>query len=90
MYVPQLAFDFRPGFDHMMVGWGWLGLLFMFLFWALVIGLIVWLIVTLARRSDGGTSAPARSRALEILEERYAKGEIDSEEFRQRKADLEG
>ena len=32
--------------------------------------------------------APARSDALRILEERYARGELEREEFLQRKADL--
>lgn len=37
-----------------------------------------------------GSPVPARPEALRILEERYARGEIEREEFLQRKADLVG
>ncbi|MCZ7662654.1 MAG: SHOCT domain-containing protein [Thermoleophilia bacterium] len=35
-----------------------------------------------------GEQAPARPEALRVLEERYARGEIDREEFLSRKKDL--
>ena len=58
---------------------------FMWLFWILLIILIVWAIKSLDKRDKNGTKNKA---ALGILEERYARGEIDREEFEQRKRDL--
>jgi putative membrane protein len=69
-----------------MMGWGG-GAAFgvwHLLWWALVIVGIVLLVRSLSgtsRRDDG-------SRALRILEERYARGEIDKAEFETRKRDL--
>ena len=76
----------------MMGGWGmgWFGGIFMILFWALIIIALVffirWLVRTSDNRADKGMS---QSRALEILKERYARGEIDTEEFEQRRHLLE-
>ncbi len=53
---------------------------------ALVIVLIVWLIWTVARRPD---APAARKSALAMLDERYAKGEIERDDYLARKADLE-
>ena len=73
----------------MMYGYSFgLGGLFMVLFWVFVIALVVWLVLTLGRSqirgSDGSTGA------LRILEERLARGEIDAEEFRLRRAAIAG
>ena len=63
--------------------WYGFGGLFMVLFWVFVIAAVVWLVLTLARpRSTGGSE----SSATRILEERLARGEIDAEEFRVRRA----
>ncbi len=66
-----------------------LGGLFMVLFWFFVIAGIVWLVLTLSR-STTRANDDGRSSAVRILEERLARGEIESEEFRTRRAALEG
>ncbi len=54
-----------------------------------IVGLVVWLIVsTLRPQRTIQTSSP--SRAIEVLADRYARGEIDGEEYRNRKAAIEG
>jgi putative membrane protein len=62
-------------------GFGWVVML---LFWLFVIAAIVWLALTLTQ-----THRPDESNALHILRERLARGEIDVEEFRARRAALE-
>lgn len=79
--------DMGPG---MMWGWGgWFGMAFMIIFWILVIVGVIYLIKWLIGNfpKDRQTSA-GKNRALEILEERYARGEISREEFNQIKKDL--
>jgi putative membrane protein len=63
-------------------GAGWM-LLWMALFWGSVVLLIAW-----GLRQFKGYSRNGGNRALEILAERYARGEIDREEFESRSQDL--
>jgi putative membrane protein len=64
-------------------GWMWLfGLL-------LVVGIALIILVAVRALGGGisrgnGASRPARSRAREVLDERYARGELTTEEYRER------
>jgi putative membrane protein len=72
-------------------GMGWFGMIFMMIFWVLVIValvfLIKWLIQTTSSRK---ASEQTGSGAIDILKERYARGEIDKAEFESKKKDLLG
>ncbi|TGY88632.1 SHOCT domain-containing protein [Marinicauda algicola] len=70
-----------------MDGWGHglFGGVWMILFWGVIIAapaLLVWLAVRGSRRGR-------QQSAREILEERYARGEIDADEFEERKRNLD-
>lgn len=68
-------------------GGGMLGGVFMIIWWGVIIVgsilLIRW-IVDQMKRPSGGERSP-----MDILKERYAKGEINKEEFEAKKKDLE-
>ena len=67
------------------------GSLMMILFWGGVILLIVLAVRYLGRGSAGGGERLTGGKVpLQILEERFARGEIDKEEFEQRKRALSG
>ena len=62
------------------MGWGWL-------FLALLVVGVVLLVVALVRGRSGQGDAPRStgpSRAREVLDERYARGEIDGAEYQDR------
>lgn len=67
----------------MMFFGGW-----MIIVWVLVIGLIVWGVVALTRRSGSEPSSGSKNSPLDIARERYARGEISHEEFERIKKDL--
>jgi putative membrane protein len=65
------------------------GVLFMLVFW----GAIIYLLVSVVRGPRSRTDSPAyggRRRSLEVLEELYARGEIDRDEFLERRSVLLG
>lgn len=70
----------------MMDGWGhgFFGVIWMILFWGVIIGLPIAFVWLLASRGRGN-----RADARTVLEERYARGEIDEEEFERRKSNLD-
>lgn len=63
-------------------GWGGPWWLLFPLFWILVIGTVIWLVARNRRQESSSTSSV--ERASEILAARYARGEIDTDEYHQR------
>lgn len=66
------------------MGWGWL-------FWLLMVVGVILLVVVVVRALGGGVTGgagvgrpPVRSRARELVDERYARGELTAEEYRER------
>jgi putative membrane protein len=67
---------------------GWFPPIMMLIFWGAVIVGIIFLIRWLAHSSKGGSTFRSEETALEILKKRYARGEIDKNEFEQKRKDL--
>jgi putative membrane protein len=63
------------------------------IFWLLILVLIGAAVVAVVRTGSAQSrpeNAPQRSTGLEILEERYARGEINRDEYLQKKQDILG
>lgn len=67
------------------MGWGAGMMIAMTVFALLVFGAIVAGIVLLTRALSGGSERTGEPRAVEILEERFARGDIDREEYETRR-----
>jgi putative membrane protein len=65
---------------------GGFGMGFMWIFWVVIIGVIVALAWSYLGRKKG--SEYSGRSALDMLKERYAKGEISREEYEEKKKDL--
>ena len=71
------------------------GMLFTALFWLLIVGVGIWFITWLVARNRnaaltnaGSISAPVNDTAVEILKQRYARGEISKTEYETMRDDL--
>jgi len=79
-----------------MMGWGggWYGMIFGPIFMILVLALVIAVAVLLVRWLGGSslTAAPHQPQPartpLDILKERFARGEIDKQEFEERRRTL--
>jgi putative membrane protein len=78
-----------PGMMEWGYGMGWIGMIIMAVFWIAVIVGIIFLIrwLVLSARAEG-QKAHHEDSAIEILRKRYARGEINKEEFEEKKKDL--
>jgi putative membrane protein len=67
--------------------WLWYGLfghVLMLVFWAAIIYFVIWLVRNNTNRNGNEDS----KKALDVLKERYAKGEITKEQFESIKKDI--
>jgi putative membrane protein len=76
-----------------MGAFGWLGMLITLLFWGGLLVLIIWAVVRIVTAIEHRHGTPPHTpqghtqseSAGEILKQRYARGEIDTEEFEERR-----
>ncbi|MAT59455.1 MAG: electron transporter RnfE [Ignavibacteriae bacterium] len=71
--------------DGFMGGGMWFG----WLFWIVIIGLVIFLIVRLTNQKTGSQNIQSNENPLDVLKKRYARGEITKEEFESMKNDLQ-
>ena len=68
-------------------GWGMgLGMGWWWIIGIALVVLVVWLVARTANKNNSGN--PPGKSSLDILKDRYARGEIDKAEFEERKKDL--
>lgn len=70
------------GIGNMMGFFG--GGIMMILFWGAIIYFFIWLVYSNKTNNENKNN----TKALEILKERYVKGEIDKKEFEEKKKDI--
>ena len=64
------------------MGWWWM-------IGVICIVIIVWIVVKIINQTNSSNTRLGNKSALDILKERYAQGEINKQEFEERKKDLE-
>ena len=59
--------------------WGWSMMIGMLLFWIVIIGLIIWVVLELTKRNT--VTKPQNEDPNSIVKVRYAKGDISKKEY---------
>ena len=90
--VPGLIWG-GQGYGYGMMGSGMMGgygsMFLMPILWIAVLGLIIWAVAAAIRPGESrGSDSATTSSALEVLKKRYARGEINKEEYEEKKKDL--
>ena len=81
-----MMWGYGSGPGSMMMGWmAPVGMVIWFLILGLIVAGIVWLFRTLTRQSS---ATGRRSSSLDVLEERYARGEIGRDEYLEKRRDI--
>ncbi len=85
---------YGPGYG-MLGGWGGGGFfpfhgIFSLLLLVLVIVAVVWLVRAMLRPQDRTPRAEHRTAGLDILDQRYARGELSRDEYLQKRGDVLG
>ncbi|HEB63976.1 MAG TPA: SHOCT domain-containing protein [Chloroflexi bacterium] len=70
------------------MGFGGIGLIFMLLFWGGLIFGGVWLVRSLFSAAPSSPAGPRQPSAREVLDQRYARGEISRDEYERIKRDI--
>ena len=86
--TPSDADRYAYGPHMMWWGGGWYGMIFGPLFMILVLAVVIAAVVLLVRWAGGpwqATAPPPHRTPLDILKERFARGEIDKDEFEERR-----
>ncbi|MDP2709263.1 MAG: SHOCT domain-containing protein [bacterium] len=70
-------------------GYGeWIGAVIMIVWWLIIVAAIILLVRWVAGQSRGSSTRRGEKTAEDILKERYARGDINKEEFEKMKKDL--
>ncbi|MGV8909892.1 MAG: SHOCT domain-containing protein [Propionicimonas sp.] len=71
-------------------GMGWGGMIGMVVFWVVLIAAIVWAVTRLlpGRPASGGATQSGQEKPEDVLDRRYARGEIDLETYQGHRAAL--
>jgi len=82
------------GWPNMMGGFfggmGWIGMIVGFIFLiAIIIGIILFIIWIVKRTTHNPVDLKTESKSLEVLKERYSKGEITKEQYEEIKKDIQ-
>jgi len=65
------------------------GMWFSWVFWIIIIAVIAWLVMSMVKHSQKNQgSRSAKESPLDILKNKYARGEINKEEYLEKKKDL--
>ena len=71
-----------------MMGFGGFGMIFGFIFFVAILIGIIFLIIWLVKRSGLSTTNSTSTKHIEVLKERYAKGDLTKEQYESMKKDL--